>query len=618
MGKGNGMITTIKKPGLAEAVIGIPALLFILASCVMAADGAPYIWPQYNPSITYNFRDEYPDLAMPTRDIDDCKGVVGSQSDGWWTVKWGANLNSLVTSAAITSMLARLNRDFAYFRDTMGWPPDKRVQDGYRSAVYLYGSGLCTDNASNTEKGGWQSGVGKYPIILASYYPVYSFDPACKYTDRETQMGGMVHEGIHCILASLPGAKKAAWFQEGGNTWLQQQAAAQQTNDYRAMGFLNATQLIAPFMPIECYSGWLQDGSFGGPSAEGVDKFDGSQQICTWRRLLGGNQYGNLFPTFLGEWLGLGSVPWIWRNCPGRVLEGMAAKLGDEQIRRLITEYRAKLALLDMKQWSGACRQLINDNFGSLIGPEWEPYWINCDVWKATPYAKTTVGDGGVLVPEQRTLPGWSGANQIPLTVSGTMVTVDFQPIGANMSCQLCYRSKDGIPVYSVPVKEGTCSLRLDKTPSKGVVIAVICNTDYKYLGEETRKAHFDYRIKPVDGVSGTADINTKWYEVSLSTAVNGSVVQSTDAGYAAVVHPEIVGNGSGAVVTYDLGSAGSVSIGIYSSGGRLIARLPETYRNSGHHRESLSIPHMLPPGLYLVRTGIAGTVFTCGVVITR
>src|SRR5690606_16563978 len=269
----------------------------------------------------------------------------------------------------------------------------------------------------NTDLGGWQSSVGGYPIILASYYPVYSFDPSCTYNDRESQMGAMVHEGIHCVLASLPGCRKAAWFHEGGNTWLQQQADAQRSGNFSTMGFLNGAALIAPFMPIECYSGWLQDDSFGGPSAEGVDMYEGSQQICTWRTFLGGTQYGNLFPTFLGEWIGLGSVAWIWKNCPGRVLEGIAAEIGEDQIRRLIMEYRAKLALIDMKQWSEACRRLLNDNFGRSLGVEWEPHWINCEQWKATPYVKTTSDGNGVLTPEQRTTPGWTGANQIPLEV---------------------------------------------------------------------------------------------------------------------------------------------------------------------------------------------------------
>ncbi|MFW5959800.1 MAG: hypothetical protein ACOCSE_01620 [Chitinivibrionales bacterium] len=146
--------------------LGVHVLVLLLSSFIYAQAG-PYTWPSYEPALNYDFRDDYPDISMPTRDRDDCEGVVGTQSSGWWTFKWGADKNELVTESAITPMLERLNKDFAYFRDTMGWPPDRRAQEGYRSAVYLYGSGLCTDNASNTEKGGWQSSVSGYPIILA-------------------------------------------------------------------------------------------------------------------------------------------------------------------------------------------------------------------------------------------------------------------------------------------------------------------------------------------------------------------------------------------------------------------------------------------------------------------
>ena len=475
----------------------------------------PYSWPAYTPTLNYNFKDEFPALAMPTRDLNDCPQVAGTQSSGWWTFKWGPKKKSLVTEKAITPMLERFNKDFAYFRDSMGWPPDRRAKEGYRSAIYLFGSGLsCIDNADSTELGGWQSGINGYPCVLASYYPIYSYDPACRYNDREAQMGAMIHEGIHSILADLPGCKQAAWFQEGGNTWLQQEAAARQSNDFSSMGFLNACPYIAPFMPVECYSGWLQDGSFGGPSAEGVNRFNGNQQICTWRKLLGGNQYGNTFPTFLGQALGKGSVAWIWRNCPDRVLEGMSKGLGDMQIRRLIIEYRAKQALIDMNEWSGAIKKLLDANFNSTIGAEWTPSWINCTPWKATPYTKTWMRDEAnkILTPEPRTTPGWSGANQIPLKAAGSEVAVNFTPLGENMTCQLCYRATDGTPVYSKPVSSGECRLKLEKTPANNVVIAVICNTDYVFEGETTRKAHFDYRLQLVEGLS-KASVYKKWYD---------------------------------------------------------------------------------------------------------
>jgi hypothetical protein len=478
--------------------------------------GDTYQWPTYSPTLNYNFRDEFPALKEPEKDLDDCSGVAGTLSSGWWTFKWGSKANSLVTEAAIKPLLERMNTDFAYFRDVMGWPPDKRAKNGYRSAIYLFGSGLCTDNATNTDKGGWQSAITyngqSWPMVLLSYYPVYSFDPACPYGDKLSQQGACVHEGIHSVLADLPGCKNAAWFHEGGNTWLQQEAESSRSGDYSSMGFLNGTSFIAPFMPIECYSGWLQDDSFGGPSAEGVNMFNGGQQICTWRNYLGGNQYGNSFPTFLGQVLGKGSIAWIWRNCPSRVLEGMASKLGEKQMRRLIMEYRAKQALLDMGEWTNAFKKLLDANFGISIKAEWQPAWLSPAVWIASPYAKTTTGENRVLTPEYRTTPGWSGANQIPLHVSGNKVVVTFNPKGDNMSCQLCYRAKDGTTVYSEPVYSGNCVLKLDKEPANGVVIAVICNTSYIYEGEVTRKAHFDYTLQMGEGVVRKAGTNKKWY----------------------------------------------------------------------------------------------------------
>ncbi|WP_205513300.1 T9SS type A sorting domain-containing protein [Longitalea arenae] len=486
-------------------------------------NGDPYTWPAYSPTISYNFRDEFPGLPVPANVLDDCPQVVGTQSSNWWCFRWGPNKNSLVTANAITPLLARLNTDFAYFRDQMGWPPDLRAKNGYRSSVYLYGSGLCTDNAPNTALGGWQSAINyngrSWPMILASYYPIYSFNPACTYSDREFQKGAMVHEGIHALLADLPGVKQSAWFHEGGNVWLQQTADARRSNNFSSMGDLNGTDFIAPFMPIECYSGWLQDGSFGGPSAEGVNMFNGNQQICTWRTYLGGHQYSSSFPTFLGNVLGDGAVPWIWRNAPGRVLQGIASGIGAAQTRRLITEYRARQALVDFGPWNNAILALLNAHFGQSIGAEWQPAWMNPPVWIATPYVKTT-NNNGLLTPDPVTLPGWSGANQIPLTVTGNAVTVNFEPIGANMNCQLVYRTTAGVPVYSQPVSSGACTLNLPAAPANGVVIAVITNTDYIYNGEATRKAHYDYRLRLGTGVTGTASVNTRWYNsATLSSA---------------------------------------------------------------------------------------------------
>lgn len=142
----------------------------------------------------------------------------------------GSNKNPLVTSAAWGPMLDRMNAEFAYFRDVMGWPPDKRAKRGYYSSIYLYGSGLCTDNAPNTATGGWQGSIyyqgENWPMVLASYVPVWSFDPAYPSGDTAYQQGGLVHEGVHSILADMPGCRNAGWFHEDGNNWLLSAAAA--------------------------------------------------------------------------------------------------------------------------------------------------------------------------------------------------------------------------------------------------------------------------------------------------------------------------------------------------------------------------------------------------------
>ncbi len=512
-------------------------------------DGSAYSWPAYTPTINYNFRQEFPDLEMPTENLIDTEGIAYTQNDRWWTFHMGNRPKSVITEMAITPMLQRMNEDFAYIRDVMGWPPDKRVKRGYRSAIYLLGSGMAFDaSTDSTQLGGWQGSIyhkgENWPMVYLSYYPVYCFDPSCPYTDKDYQTGGVVHEGIHSVLADLPGCRNAAWFHEGGNTWLQQEMESRRSNNYGSMGFLNAGSYIAPFMPIECYSGWLQDGSFGGPSAEGVNMYDGGQQICTWRNLLGGVQYSNAFPVFLANTLGDGSVPWVWRYCETRVLEGIADTIGNEQIRRLIMEYRAKQAVVDMKNWTNSIKVLLNNSFGTGIGAEWSPYWKNPSTWSATPYVKT-VYQNGTLIPEQRTTPGWSGGNQIPLRIDAQAdeISLEFIPLGENMSLQLCYRTRQGEIVYSQPVFCGECKLKMDpnKRPSNDVVFAVVSNLNYVYEGEVTRKAHYDYRINIKKGITHLASIDKRWFNwendivdqtaIPVSpTAIQNFVVEEMDA----------------------------------------------------------------------------------------
>jgi len=564
-------------------------------------------------------------------------------------------------------MLARMNDEFAYFRDVMGWPPDRRARRGLRSAIYLYGSGMtCVGGGRDSmAMGGWQSSDGSDPVVLLSWVPVLafhapSFNAVGNLGSAAGQTGGVVHEGIHAVLASMldpsgreTGRNVPGWFHEGGNTWLQKQADAQRSGRFGTWAMLDGTQFIAPFMPIECYSGWLQDGSFGGPNAEGVNMRNAqNQQICTWRRWLGGTQYGNGFPSFMGEWLGLGSIPWIWvnsTNANDRVLGTIAKGLGEAQTRRLVYEYRAKQATLDLRRWTEGARAHIQSYFGQNLGPEgntpggnWVP---NLAAWRATPYAITTpsAGTGGVtiLTPDRLTLPGWSGSNQIPLTVPPALnrLTVDFMPDTANMVIQLAYRDVNGNAVYSAPMttcRAGqTCQVSLDLTtrprmgPGTGtgndrqVVIAVISNTDYLYRGDASRHAKYRYRIGIRDGVT-PASVNTAWFNITnpaMRMSPEYQLDQTTDialgnAGQKAAVQNatfNAAASRPGYIrVNYSVVNSSNVTFDIYNTAGAKVKTVPAGHRTSGVYNEELDLRKMgLSSGAYIVR--LRGTPQTMG-----
>lgn len=521
-----------------------------------AATGTFYEWPSYNPTIHYDLKEdpEFKDLGMPTKNMPynqywTNRPAVEYDNGKYWSYFEGRNANSTIkgNTAAIDKMFEQLEADAAYMRDEMGWPPTTSVRDGYRDAVFLYGSGLGTDNASNTELGGWQSAIQvgnkSYPIVLLSYYPTSCFDPESTNSDKEYQTEAVTHEYIHAIFASMPGCRNSAWFHEGANCWLQATMGYQRDypdGNYTAndMGWLSTGSAIAPFIPIECYSGWLLDGSFGGPQAQGVNE--------NFRQTIGGIQYSEMFPTFLGEIVGKGSVPWVWNNCTKNVLSGIAEEIGNDQMERMIQEYRARIALCDMGRYSQAVFNLTNNAMGAIYGSDVDGKYVA--PWKATPYASVTpvtdaaevkaldtrgpvppsqiqdaagIGkweDANWLKPDELTLPGWTGANIIPIKVEGDKLLIAFQPYGdrstaENMSCQLCYRTAEGKAVYGHPFKNGSYLLDLSKDrPANDVVFAVVCNLHYTFDKTDVRKYKYDYRIK-ISENAHVANIHKKWYD---------------------------------------------------------------------------------------------------------
>lgn len=512
--------------------------------------GTPFDWSVNTPKFSYDFRSEYPNLAPPTK-IHKFKQHNGKDAHyvegDWWVAYWGDNLNPEVdfdNKNAYTNMIKKFDEDFAYIRDHMGWPPDINAREGYKSFIYTIGSGISNDNDDNQMTGGWQSATWidgrNWPCVWATWYPVSRFrdDADNMWGDGGYQREAMIHEGIHALFADMAGVKGSAWFHEAGNTWLQSAMAAQRSGAYGVPGFLDACPLIAPFMPIECYSGWLQDGSFGGPAAEGVNMFNAQgQQICTWRNLLGGNQYGNSFPIVLAEICGKGSIPWIWRYCSNRVLEGIGDSIGEEPMRQLILQYRARQAMFDFGGWSKGYRTIVDNNFGGIIQAEWEPYWIKCEPYKLTPYVNMYRNTkDGWLAPDTITNPGWSGANVIPIHVTGDVCKVEFRPEDTEMRAQLCYRTKSGKAYYSQPVHCGTLTIDISDKPANGVIFCVVANTDYIYTGDAQRKKHWDYRIKLGEGALATASKDCRWYfyekaitDQDFETAINDVEIGDTE-----------------------------------------------------------------------------------------
>ncbi len=503
--------------------------------------GTPFVWEGRTPQFSHDWKSDakfnYGNYTKPEKvhNFKQKNGTAANYVAGeWWSAFWGDDCNSECGDAATQrkaaeNMVKKYDEDFAYIRDYMGWPPDLSARDGYKSFVYIFGSGLSNDNTDKNEKGGYQGNTyvdGKnYACVWASYYPFSRFrdDADKKWSDGDYQREAMIHEGIHAIFADIvDNGFKSAWFHEAGNTWLQSAMNSERYDIQGEPGFLDACPFIAPFMPIECYSGWLQDGSFGGPSAEGVNMYGSSGQICTWRTLLGGTQYGNAFPIILGEISGKGAIPYIWRNYKSGtndyVLKIVSNAVGsDETMRQLIQQYRSRMALFDIGKWKKGYRSVTNGNFGVTIKAEWEPSWIDVAPFKLTMYQGLTKNSSdGWMAPDTLTNPGWSGCNIIPIHVDSkaSTATVEFRPEDTQMRAQLCYTTKAGKNYYSQPVHCGKTQIDITDRPANNVMFLVVCNTDYIYSNDNNqaqRKKHYDYRVRFGAGALAVADLYTKW-----------------------------------------------------------------------------------------------------------
>lgn len=485
---------------------------------VAIVENASYEWPQLK-NIQHQFNFSQIHVPKPERSKSFNANIVGKVESDYFVFYWGPNKNPIITDVIIQNMLKKLDFNANYLKTVMGYPVSKLEREGYRNAIFLYGSGLTTDTASNTENGAWQSWQEGYPMMLISYMFVKAFDPNYEEDLKSYYQNSVTHEYIHTLFRELPGFRDGGWLHESANDWLIKEMRGKQTGAYENGPWLDATSFLAPFTPIESLGGWLRDGSFAGPHGEGKKRVIDGVEVSMSMQFLGGYAYNTVFPTFLSEKFGEGSLRWVWQNCDKYVLSGIANAIGDTDMRRLITEYRAKQALVDMGKWSGDFLKSIHNQFGRVISPEDtkgvnnQGNGVDTKKWTLTPYVRTTHNGSGLITPDRRTLPGWSGANQIPLKVKGKNVKIKFLPKDLNMTMTLCYRAEDGSPVYSQPVGSGFATLALDKKPFNDIVIAVITNTDYVYEGEATRNKKSDYQIQLESGAIGTADIYQKWFE---------------------------------------------------------------------------------------------------------
>ena len=531
------------------------------AVCVVTQEETPNLpftttfseWPEYANAPYYNFAEanEGKEWPEPTK-IFALNRYVSSTADQeklyiqedrrWAFVGGPVRYNAKVNSESVTPMLDEFNYQFDFLREKMGWPPIKTESDGYRNHIILHESGLRGQGKDSLATGGWQSTFNGYPVVLLSYVPVAAWNPA---TPDDYQTGACIHEGIHAVFATLPGCKNAAWFHEGANTWLQAQmniemaleegsTSLEQLQRKGEFGYLCMGSILAPFMPIECYSGWLTtDNSFGGPAAQG-----NNDRLCT-RNLIGGVQYSSVFPTFMSVAMSKYSVAKIWETSfSGYILDRIEDFIGDAETRRMVIEYRARLCLADMKEWTGAVKNMYNSNWGISITPERTEYSGQQKAWTCYPYVKTTKDSEGWYKPDDYTLPGWTGANIIPFTVSGDTIAFKFEelydgeplyegtksPAGSNLyradgdtRFMVCWNGTDGTPYYSQTANHGE-QLIIDMTgkqAANNVVFVMAINTDWYYTGDKIRKAKYDFRVKPTYGIKDKASISKKWYNWS-------------------------------------------------------------------------------------------------------
>ena len=116
-------------------------------------------------------------------------------------------------------------------------------------------------------------------------------------------------------------------------------------------------------------------------------------------------------------------------------------------------------------------------------------------------------------------------------------------------------------------------------------MIAVITNTDYIYSGETTRKAHYDYRLRLVTGVTGAASVNTKWYNSATLSSARTETEPVTAVGidwskYCSLDVP----------ATRTVGNSSLVKMQMYPNPARLSSRVTLDFLNESSEKTTITL----------------------------
>ena len=143
----------------------------------------------------------------------------------------------------------------------------------------------------------------------------------------------------------------------------------------------------------------------------------------------------------------------------------------------------------------------------------------------------------------------------------------------------------------------------LNDVPANNVVIAVVCNTDYIYRGEQTRKQHFDYRLKMLDNIYQPAKAQLKWYNyrsnIRDTEFINGieSVTETEpSARFSITPARNVVRRGESVPLRITAAQQLQVQVRLYNTAGQPV------YAQSFLRDGDFQVPSNIVPGVYILQ----------------